>query len=194
MFFLILFILFLLILGLIFIETKIYMDLVIENSFNLLKVKVRLLGLSFIVKTIKFCVLREPDGDYSIYLLRKKTKKQLTSASRILKRTGKLKRFLLKTNPWEYTAIKDIRLRVDLGLGDAAVSAVMAGLLQSSVLTAFNFLQFKDKEDMHVEVYFAPIFEKIVFNAKLKCILGIKIAHIISTLTKKFIEKRRKNK
>jgi len=188
MFFLIL--LLLIILGLIFIETKIYIDLIIENTYNLLKVRIRLLGLPFFRITLKFSVLRDPDADLTFYRLKKKTKKQVTSASKILARTGKIKNFMLKTNPWEFTSIKDIKLRADIGLGDAAVTAVLAGLFQSVILASFNFLNFKNSKDMHAEVYFSPVFEKIIFNANLKCILGIKIAHIISTLIKKSIKEK----
>lgn len=188
MFFLV--ILLIIILALVFIEIKINIDVVIENSYNLLKARVRFFGLPFLSKTLKFSVLRDPDGDYSLYWLRKKKNKRMTSASKLLARTGKLKRFMLKTNPWEFTSIKEIKLRADIGLGDAAVTAIVAGMLQAAILTMFNFLHFRDSKSMHAEVYFSPVFEKIIFSANLKCILGIKIAHIISTLTKKFLKEK----
>ena len=191
MFFLI--IILLIIFGLIFIEMKIYIDFVIENSYNLLKARVCFFGMPFLYKTLKLSIVREIDGDYSFYLLKRKGRKQLTTASKIAARTGKLKKFLLKTNPWEFTSIKEIQLRADMGLGDAALTAVIAGSLQSLILTSFNFLHFKDSKKMHAEVYFAPVFEKIIFSADLKCILGIKIAHIISTLIKKLFKRRKTN-
>jgi len=192
MFFLIFILLF--IFCIIFIEIKIYIDFVIENSYNLLKARICFFGLPFLYKTIKFSIVREADGDYSFYLLKRKGRKLLTSASKIVARTGRLKRFLLKTNPWEFTSVKEIQLRTDIGLGDAALTAVIAGLLQSLILTYLNFLHFKDSKKMHAEVYFAPVFEKIIFSTDLKCILGIKIAHIISALAKKLFKKREKFK
>lgn len=191
MFFLV-FILLLFILCFIFIETKIKIDFVLENSYNLVDIRIYLLALPFLRKKIKLSIMKDADGDITLYLLKRKTKKKLTCASKVLQRTGKFKGFLLKTNPWEFTSIKSLKLRVDMGLGDAAVTAVTAGLLQSAILASFNFLNFKDSEKMNAQVYFSPEFEKIIFKAKLQCILGIKMAHIINTLIKKFINKRRK--
>lgn len=186
------FILLLLIFCFIFIEIKIKIDFVLENTYNLADIRIYFLGLPFLRKKIKISILKDPDGDITLYMLKRNTKKKLTSASKMIQSKGKFKGFFKKTNPMEFTSIKALRLRVDMGLGDAAVTAVTAGLLQSAILTSFNFLNFKDSENMNAQVYFSPVFEKIIFKAKLQCILGIKMAHIINTLIQKFINKRRK--
>lgn len=180
----------LLIIGLVFIELKIYIDYTIENSYNLLKAHIRFFNIPFLSITLKFTIIKEKDGDYVFYLLKRKTKKPLTSAAKLYKREGKVKRFLLKTNLWEFTAIKDIALRADIGTGDAASTAILSGSLQTLVLTVLNFLHFRDREKMHAQINFSPVYEKKIFSARIKCILGMKIAHIISTLFKKYILKR----
>lgn len=181
---------FLLIVCLVFIELKIYIDYTIENSYNLLKARIRFFNIPFLAFTLKFTIIKEKDGDYVFYLLKRKNKKPLTSAAKLYKREGKVKKFLLKTNLWEFTSIKEIALRADIGTGDAASTAILSGALQTLVLTVLNFLHFRDRENMHAQVKFAPVYEKKIFNATIKCILGIKIAHIISTLSKKYIFKR----
>lgn len=78
----------------------------------------------------------------------------------------------------KYTRIKDISISINVGTGDAAVTAVSTGALWAAVYTLLGIAGSVIYIDKH-NVNIVPDYTQPLFNAEGKCIIKSRIAYII---------------
>ena len=84
---------------------------------------------------------------------------------------------------------KKLDLKINLGLEDAAVNAIMVGVLASSISVIIGYLTNKNVIEQN-KWKIMPIYQnKNVLNIDLNCIISFKLIHIIYIIFKKSYQK-----
>lgn len=138
------------------------------------------LPLNLILFKATLMLRRQKDG-LTLFLVRGKKKRRLGTIAELIHKKRSKRPFLWKA----FRESRLVQLHADLkaGTGDAALTAVVIGLIQASAASAASICDNKD-----VRVRCTPVYSGPFFKLSVTCILELKKANIIFDLVKLIIK------
>ncbi len=143
----------------------------VEISLNNrdIRLKIKLLGIP-----IKKVVTKKSSNEE---INKEKFEKDTKSFTQKIKSFTKIYRVTTKLTK-KYVKLRDVKININFGTGDAAITAVSTGLLWANVCgltSAVSHITKMDKPQIQIN----PNFNECYFNVSLGCILSTRIVYII---------------
>ncbi len=91
----------------------------------------------------------------------------------------------------KYIKIDELSININSGLIDVVLTSIFVSILASII--SIIFLHLKIPCNKRIKYSVIPVYDRLLFDAKLHCIFSVRIVNIIYILISLFIERRNNN-